>query len=162
MVKIRTFQEDDAQQVSKIMIAAFKTFLGNDFTQDDEDYWAPEYLAKISLGKNHFSETISFVAEENGKIRGYVRVTSSRSGLGSFEVVGVDPDCFAKGVGSLLMKEAEKYWQRTKMRKISTCVSAHNKRALIYYIKHGFIPEGYRKDHFRDGTDEIILGKFLK
>jgi hypothetical protein len=32
----------------------------------------------------------------------------------------------------------------------------------MYYLKHDFIPEGYRKDHFIEGVDEIVLGRFLK
>ena len=38
----------------------------------------------------------------------------------------------------------------------------HNKKAVMYYLKHDFVPEGYCKDHFREGVDEIILGRFLK
>jgi len=66
------------------------------------------------------------------------------------------------GAGKLLMCRAEKFWKARGMRKISTCVSAHNRRALLYYIKNGFVPEGYRRDHFKKGIDEIILGRFLK
>lgn len=35
-------------------------------------------------------------------------------------------------------------------------------KTLIYYIESGFIPVGYRKDHFKAGVDEIILDRFLK
>lgn len=162
MAETRTFREADAQQVSKIMILAWKSFLGDKYTRDDEEFWLPDRLEEGSLVRSRLSETVSFVAEEERNVRGYVRVTSHRNGLGTLEVIGVDPGSFAKGVGALLMKEAESYWRRTGMRKISTCVSAHNKRALLFYIKHGFVPEGYRKDHFREGVDEIILGRFLK
>ena len=144
------------------MILAWKSFLGDKYTRDDEEFWLPDRLEEGSLVRSRLSETVSFVAEEERNVRGYVRVTSHRNGLGTLEVIGVDPGSFAKGVGALLMKEAESYWRRTGMRKISTCVSAHNKRALLFYIKHGFVPEGYRKDHFREGVDEIILGRFLK
>ena len=41
-------------------------------------------------------------------------------------------------------------------------LTAHNKRALMYYSKNGFIPEGYQRDHFKVGVDEIILGKFFR
>ena len=77
-------------------------------------------------------------------------------------MVGVAPDYFGKGVGAILMQAAEGFWTKKKQRKISTCVSAINQRALIYYIKHGFIPEGYCRDHFRRGVDEIVLGRFLR
>jgi len=60
-----------------------------------------------------------------------------------------------------LMKAAECFWTRKKQRKITTCVAAINRPTVIYYIKHGFVPEGYCKNHFTPGIDEIILGRFL-
>ncbi len=105
---------------------------------------------------------VSYVAVEDGRVIGYIRGSVKKCGLGSLEVVGVSPNAFSKGVGTALMKELEKFWRRHKMRKVYTCVSAHNTKALIYYIRNGFVPEGYQRNHFRDGVDEIMLGRFLK
>ena len=160
-MRIRKFQEADAREVSQIMQAAFRSFLAERFTKAHENRFAPSVLAGSSLGKSRFSETISFVAVAGRHIVGYIRVTSDVNGLGRLEVIGVDCEHFGKGVGNLLMKAAERFWIRKKQRKISTCVSAGNERALIYYIKHGFVPEGYCRDHFVPGVDEIILGRFL-
>ena len=160
-MKIRKFRPEDAEEVSKIMIAAFKSFLGDKFDKGDLKSFSPKVLKKISNTRSYDGEVVSYVAEEKGKILGYIRGSAHINGLGSLEVIGVDSNYFHKGVGTKLMKKLEEFWRRKKQRKISTCVSAHNKRALIYYIKNGFIPEGYRKDHFKVGVDEIILGRFL-
>jgi ribosomal protein S18 acetylase RimI-like enzyme len=160
-MRVRKFQKGDAKEVSQIMRAAFRSFLAERFTKDHENRFAPSVLARRSLGKSRFCETVSFVAVAGQHVVGYIKVTSDRNGLGRLEVIGVDCEYFGKGVGSLLMKAAERFWIRKKQRKISTCVSAGNERALIYYIKHGFVPEGYCRDHFASGVDEIILGRFL-
>ena len=160
-MKIRKFQKRDAAQASKILRTAFRSYLAERYTKDLEDRFAPSVLAGDSSAKSRFSETVSFVAVDGQKVVGYIKVTSDKNGLGSLQVIGVDPDYFGIGIGTLLMKAAELFWARKKQRKISTCVSAINRRALIYYIKHCFVPEGYCRDHFIPGVDEIILGRFL-
>jgi ribosomal protein S18 acetylase RimI-like enzyme len=160
-MKIRKFKSEDAQVVSKIMNEAFKACLGDKMDAFDRISFSPEILRKISHGNSFDGKKASFVAEEKGKVIGYIRGSVKLCGLGSLEVVGISPSAFSKGVGTALMKGLEKFWRQNKMRKISTCVSAHNTRALIYYVKNGFVPEGYQKDHFKKGVDEIILGRFL-
>ena len=162
-MQVRKFKEEDAEAVSEIMNAAFYAFLGDRMDEFDRKSFSPEVLKRISNCSNSDGGSASFVAEDGGEIVGYIRGTAKNIiGLGSLEVVGIKPDIFSKGVGTALMKELEKFWRDNGMRKISTCVSAHNTRALIYYIKNGFVPEGYRRDHFKVGVDEIILGRFLK
>jgi len=159
-MRVRKFQQRDAKQASKIVRAAFGSFLAERFPKELEDRFAPSALAGSSFARNRFCETVSFVAVDGRQVVGYIKVTAGGNGLGSLQVVGVDPDYFGRGVGALLMKAAERFWARKEQRKISTCVSAGNRRALIYYIKHGFVPEGYCRDHFIPGVDEIILGRF--
>jgi len=161
-MKIRKFRNEDATDVSGVMIEAFSSFLKERFNAADRKHLSPENFRKISNMSGKTSETISYVAEENGRIIGYIRGIVTINGLASLEVVGVSPDVFHKGVGTLLMEKLEGFCRMKNQRKICTCVSAHNKRALIYYIRNGFIPCGYRKDHFRPGVDEILLDKFLK
>ena len=131
-MKIRKFKPKDGKEVSKLMIEAFKYFLGDKMDKWDLKSFSPEILKKLSNTKNYDGEVVSYVAEEKGKILGYIRGSAHINGLGSLEVVGIDPDTFHKGIGTKLMKELERFWKRKKQRKVSTCVSAHNKRALIY------------------------------
>jgi ribosomal protein S18 acetylase RimI-like enzyme len=144
------------------MIAAFRGFLGEKLDDDLLAHFAPEEIAKGAHSVSRFAESQTFVAEESGRICGVVSVTARSNGLGTFSSIGVDPDCQSRGIGSLLMARAEQFWRERRQRKIDTCVSAHNKKALMYYLKHDFVPEGYRRDHFLVGVDEIILGRFLK
>jgi len=143
------------------MIQAFRSFLGDKMDRATERCFLPETLRRISHTRDHDRQVISYVAEDNGKVAGYIRGSTSLCGLGTLDVVGIDPNCLHHGVGTLLMKTLGKFWERKKMRKASTCVSAHNTRALIYYIKNGFIPEGVLRDHYIKGVDEVILGRIL-
>ena len=160
-MRVRRFQARDARQASKVMRAAFRSFLGERYGKDLDDRLAPAALARGSLSKGRFGETVSFVALDGARVVGYVTVSADRNGLGSLGVIGVDPDHFRRGVGTLLMLAAERFWARKKQRKIATCVSAHNRRAVSYYLAHGFVPEGFCRDHFTPGVDEIMLGRFL-
>jgi len=161
-MKIRKFKASDSREISRIMIQAFRSFLGDKMDRAGKKAFLPENLRKISHARDHDRQVVSYVAEEKGKVVGYIRGSASSYGLGTLEVVGIDPACLHHGVGTLLMKALERFWMRQKMRKASTCVSAHNTRAMIYYIKNGFIPEGVFRNHFFEGVDEVMLGKKLR
>lgn len=160
-MQTRDFEARDAEGASAILIAAFRSFLGDRVEDGTAAHFQPAELLRTARVEDAFSVSRIFVAEEGGRLLGVVRVTAQTNGLGRFDYVGAAPDA-QPGVGSLLMARAEAFWKEHDQRKIDTCVSAHNKRALRYYLKHDFIPEGYRRDHFREGVDEIILGRFLK
>jgi len=160
-MKIRKFRSSDSREISRIMIQAFRSFLGDKMDRFTERAFLPGTLRRVSHAGDSERQVVSYVAEENGKVAGYIRGSASLCGLGTLEVVGIDPACLHHGVGTLLMKALEKFWAQKKMRKAFTCVSAHNTRALIYYIRNGFIPEGILRDHFIEGVDEITLGKML-
>lgn len=157
----RDMETRDAQAASAILISAFRSFLGDRVDEGTSAHFQPAELLRTARAEDAFGVSRIFVAEEDDRLLGVVRVTARTNGLGMFDYVGVAPDA-PPGVGSLLMARAEAFWAEHGQRKIDTCVSAHNKRALRYYLKHDFIPEGYRRDHFREGVDEIILGRFLK
>jgi len=161
-MKIRKFRPADSKAVSRIMIQAFRSFLGDKMDRATEQAFSPAILRKVSNSRDNGHEVVSYVAEDEGRVAGYIRGSASLCGLGTLDVVGIDPACLHHGVGTLLMKALEKFWIQKKMRKASTCVSAHNTRALIYYIKNGFIPEGFLRDHYIKGVDEIMLGKMLQ
>ena len=159
---IRRFEDRDAARVAEIMYDSFKTVFGKMWeteTKGDGSYWKeharierPDYIAT------------SFVAvQDDGKVIGFLHVDANlKRGLGILHSIGVDPAAFARGVGTALVTEAEKFWRSRRMRKIYTCTSHINQRALAFYKHMGFHEEGLLKSHFFDGIDEIQLAKFYK
>ncbi len=161
MITIRKFENRDAEAVAVIMHEAFagflKTKLGDRF--DTLFPFRPASYWIDAIVKNDTFETTAFVAESEGKIAGYLMVSASSRGLGSLNSIGIDINSPEKGIGHMLFLEGDKFWREHNQRKVTTCVSAHNQRALIFYIKHGFLPEGYQRDHFFEGVDEIMLAR---
>lgn len=131
-MQVREFEERDAGQVARIMFESFRTFLGERMEKD-----APEseaYWIRCSSGKTEHSVTRSFVAEDGGRVIGYLCVSANtKCGLGVLNVIGVDPDTFSKGCGRALFHAAESFWKELKMRKIYTCTSHINLRAQAFY-----------------------------
>ena len=160
-VRVRQFRPDDAEETAAVMEAAFRSFLKGKACEHIFESFTPERYRSSSTYRTKNPASVSYVAEVNGKIVGYVSGTISPCGFGTLSVIGVSPSCFHRGIGSRLMKKMVAFWRKNKMRKASTCVSAHNARAIAFYLKHGFVPVGYRRDHFIEGVDEILLDRFL-
>lgn len=160
-MRIRKFRDEDAAEASRVLTAAFRSFLGDRPNWSRRRHFPPRTLKQKNKPGGALTGRAAYVATEEGAIIGYASGTAHVSGFGTLEVIAVDPAYFGKNAGRLLFEALEKFWKRKKLRKAETCVSAHNKRAIIFYLKNGFIPVGYRKDHFMEGVDEILLDKFL-
>ena len=158
-ITIRKFEEKDARRVAEIMYESFKTVFKERWEsekKDNGDYWKANTHKKTPT-----LIMTGFVAEDEGVVVGFLHVDANlHRRLGILHSIGVSPDCFAKGVGKALVAEAERFWQEHRMRKIYTCTSHINTRALKFYKSLGFEEEGVLKSHFFDGIDEIQLAKF--
>jgi len=158
-VRIRRFADADAEAVSKIMFDSFMTFLAEHMKGDAPR--SPEYWRKCVGGSGEDVEIAGFVAEDGGRIVGFLHASVMKKyRLGCLVQIGVAPDCVAKGVGTALFREAETFWNDRRVRKVHVCVSSHNTRALFFYLKQGFRPEGVQREHYFPGVDEINLAIF--
>lgn len=155
---VRKFEERDAARVAIIMFESFRAVFGDMLgtSPKPESYWK-----EISFSECGGIIVTSFVAENEGSVVGYLRVSiNPGNGLGVLEVIGVDPEKFSKGTGKALFAAAEEFWKQHNVRKVYTCTSHININAQAFYKKLGFVEEGRLKDHFHKGLDEIQLGKF--
>ena len=158
---VRLFEERDAERVAEIMYDSFKSVFKERW--DESHKGNAETYKKMVYTETPSSITASYVAEQDGRVIGFLHVTAGiRWGLGTLHSIGVDPNVFAKGVGKALVAEAEKLWTKHRMRKVYTCTSHINERALAFYKRNGFQEEGLLKDHFFEGIHEIQLAKFYK
>ena len=158
---VREFEERDAARAAEIMYESFKTVFKERWGEDKKG--TEEGYRKFVRSETPGNISVAFVAEQDGVVIGFLHVTASTScGLGTLHSIGVDPNVFAKGVGKAMVAEAEKMWKSLRMRKVYTCTSHVNSRALAFYKSLGFEEEGLLKDHFFEGINEIQLGKFYK
>ena len=158
---VRQFRPGDAEEASQVMIEAFRSFLPAKNRKKVLDGFSPAALRSTSTFGIKDSASVCYVAVVDEKVVGYISGSVNAYGFGTLSVIGVSSRCFRRGVGSLLMRKMKTFWRKNGMRKVSTCVSAHNSRALVFYLHHGFRPVGYQRDHFLPGMDEVILDLFF-
>lgn len=157
-VTVRKFENQDAARVSEIMFESFHSVFGDMIGDKPKPGTHWQEVSHSNIGGIIMT---AFVAEENGYVIGYLRVSvNPNNGLGVLEEIGVDPKVFAKGIGTALFAAAEAFWKQNNIRKVYTCTSHINVNAQAFYKKMGFIEEGLLRDHFRKGLNEIQLGKF--
>ena len=160
-IRVRRFRPDDAAGASAVMKEAFRSFLRGKKIEHVLAALSPESLRSAGTYRRKDATTVSYVAEVGGRIVGYVSGSVNPCGFGTLSWLGVCPSHFHQGVGTALLKRMVTFWRKKRMRKASTCVSAHNGKALVFYLKNGFVPVGYQRDHFIEGVDEVLLDRFL-
>ncbi|MDD2772515.1 MAG: GNAT family N-acetyltransferase [Elusimicrobiales bacterium] len=94
-MNIRNMAQSDAQQVIDLHLRAFREYYSDNVPRTEQNI-----LACLALNPSG-----CFVAEENGKLAGYIfsRKLGKLGWIGSF---GVDTDCRSKGVGKTLLERA--------------------------------------------------------
>lgn len=146
MILIRKYAKTDYDQVTKITI---------------EVLHQPPETAKEVI--QHATDRI-FVIEDNGKIMGFVMLEFAGTEWNQTARIGwiaVIPTHQRKRFGSELLRKAEEYAKEKGIRKIYLDTEVTNVRALCFYVKNGYVPEGLMKDYYKDGLDGILLGKHL-
>jgi ribosomal-protein-alanine N-acetyltransferase len=67
-------------------------------------------------------------------------------------------ECFRKqGIGSALMENAAEKALPLGIEVLLLEVRQGNREAMALYHKHGFFVDGYRKDFYRDPSEDAIL-----
>ena len=102
---------------------------------------------------------ILLIAEENHQIVG-MALGREFGGACSLGFLGVTKECRSKGVGSKLLNRFIQESRKRKAHKIWLHTSPHLVPAIRLYVKNGFLPEGFLRQHTR-GQDLIIYSKFL-
>jgi putative acetyltransferase len=107
--------------------------------------------------RNHPDAAV-FVAERDGEIVG--RLSISRDPHPASRHVAdlglmVAASARREGVGTALLEQAVAWAQATGERKLELHVFPYNEPAIRLYEQFGFVREGYRKQHYRRGSDYV-------
>jgi ribosomal protein S18 acetylase RimI-like enzyme len=111
-----------------------------------------------SISKTH---DILVATEDERKIVGYISSSNSVFGAAYIPTVAVHPSRQRSGLGKKLLDHKLSVLKKQKMRKAWLLVTRTNLPAITFYLKNGFVIEGYLKDHTGPGMDEILFSKFL-
>jgi len=129
---IRLAEPSDATQITAVINAAFKIAEG--FFIDGNRITQSEVEEKLANG--------AFIVAENGDTLSgcvYVELRGERSYLG---LLSVDPSYQQGGLGSLLMREAEKYCREQGSRAMDILIVSLREELPAYYQKRGYVQNG--------------------
>lgn len=108
----------------------------------------PEYykmkFEKLFLSSDYIPT--SLVAEENGKVIGFImgEIFIGEFGIskeiGSLDTIGVDPDYQKKGIGELLITEFVAHLKSLGVEKLQTLVDWNDTRLVHFFTASKFIP----------------------
>lgn len=103
---------------------------------------------------------LAFVAEENGRVVGYVAGEAMRE-IGVIEDIVVAETSQRKGIGSALMRKELEVLKAKGARIAIVEVRYKNASAVLFYYKFGFRISGFMRNKFGFGHDAIMLEKVL-
>lgn len=125
-----------------------------------------EQFAEIEDMISGDNKTI-LVAEHNSQLIGYIRADGGRykrNRHSVYIVMGILHSFIGQGVGTMLLKELERWAIRNKNHRLELTVMVHNEAGLALYKKMGFEIEGTKKHSlFINGSyvDEYYMAKLL-
>lgn len=121
------------------------------------------HLDRVSRSGN----SVVIVAEDAGELVGYVELAGGqfRRNLGtSHVIIGIVARAGGRGLGTRLMREAERWAAGHGVHRLELNVMAHNSRAIALYERVGFVTEGRRRECLLLGgqfRDELYMSKLL-
>ena len=99
---------------------------------------------------HHYLTNSFFIAEDGGRIIGYIIADTERNIIVS---LAVHPSFRRKGYGTMLMKHVMNHMGG----EIILQVRKSNETAIKFYEKMGFKRKGELKGYYMDGEDAIIM-----
>ena len=104
------------------------------------------------------------IAESGGQIAGFCVVDwklESGRRIGHFITIDIAPEMRRNGLGRLLMRAGEADLAGMGSVAITLEVATNNGGALAFYDRLGYQPTGRIPGYYADGTDALVLRKWL-
>jgi ribosomal-protein-alanine N-acetyltransferase len=108
--------------------------------------------------------SVKLIATVNREPAGFIigMIERAEGGLvGHVYTIDVKPGFRRRGVGSALLKSAERVFIRRGAKRCRLEVRLDNTAARRLYLKHGYKPRGIRRDYYGWGLDALELEKYL-
>ena len=128
----------------------------------DQTCYPPEvaYSRRELHGYLRFEGADCVVAEQAGKPVGFC-LTAHRDGLGYIVTIDVLESQRGKHLGSALLGECEKRLAANGAREIDLETATDTESAVAFWLKHGYLKLGIKRDYYPGGRDAYAMKKTL-
>jgi len=165
MVKVRLVTVNDVEQLLNCEIAIFESLRGmlsNSFV--DAEIRNLRQSQSVERMRNWIRNpnSLTLLAEDDDrKTIGFALGNLREDGVTHLGFLGVIPNHRRRGFGSSLLRKFIEEAEKKGAHKVflNTAPSLHV--AIRLYVKEGFVPEGFLKNHYHH-QDFIIYSKFLQ
>lgn len=137
---IRTMNEKDLSEVVRLEVENFS------------DPWSEQSL-KESMNQTF---ALCLVAEMKMEIVGCFIFYQSLD-EGEILRIAVKKGYQHSGIGTALIKQMDSYCEQFKIRRVMLDVRKSNLKAIKFYKKQGFVPDGMRKHFYANPMEDAIL-----
>ena len=137
-LNIRKFQPSDLDALSTI---------------ERKSFGAAAYSKRMLRRMFEDKEGMNFIAEDRGKILGYICALPLTVDAADIESIAVEPASQNSGVGSILFDELEQVLTRTGYMEIVLEVRENNTPAINFYKKRGFKITEYLPSYYKTPVD---------
>jgi ribosomal protein S18 acetylase RimI-like enzyme len=142
MMRVRDFSQGDIDAICLFKEKSVKKNMPG--CRLDMAFFRKLLLKDVSANPKHVK-----VAEEDGRIVGYVWFKEVESDIGKFgriEHIFVEPQLRGKGIAKSLMKEVEKYVRGVGIGSIKLTVLKGNSEAISLYEELGYAAIGFKME----------------
>lgn len=132
---------------------------------DGERQQSVQGIRKMITEFKKSSKSSFFIALLNGQYAGYLVIigqTAPRAEHRAGIVIGVKEEYQRKGIASALLKEADRWAEKSGITRLELTVVKENEKAIALYKKVGFVEEGIRRNSLQingKNTDELYMAK---
>ncbi len=163
MAQIRLAAAEDLSRLSECEVQIWESlreWLPDSFVSPNINYiQRAEYLQNWQQMLQN-REVIYLLAEKDKEIIGLATGRVREDGVGMLGFLGVKKERRKEGVGSDLLHRFLEEAKKRNAHKVWLFTSPNLHSAIRLYVKRGFVPEGYMRQHSH-GLDLIIYSKFL-
>jgi len=147
-VVIRKMRENDLTTVSELAMLA-------------NPHAIKEKYSKLILDELKKNPDLSFVAEDNGKVVGYV-LADIHNNSAVLEDIAVATEYQRRGIGEQLLNKELEVLKEKGVKIVFAEVHYKCASAIPFYYEYNFRISGFSQDLFGIGHDAIILKRILQ
>ncbi len=131
---------------------------------ETDAHYAKRYYDEYFYSRARSKDRVFVAVTSRNKVigvSGYFHDTKEPKGIFWLAWTYVIPSYRHYGIGNAFIRVIERELRRRGARKLYLNTSGHNiyKGAIRFYLDRGFKWEGYLRDYYRKGEDQMILGK---